>query len=812
MYYGLSNMAKVTGFLALASIVQGKHGNGWGAGKNFPDPPDCQRTGGIMTAVVITFFCLLAVVLLVLVLWAARAMHRRELAARDSQIAGLTEQLNPQLPEDETGVTEDAVEKARVAEELNVELRTQIEGLEIERDESNESAQTAKSRVTELEGNVERLTTLEQSLNTEIAALTSASKEATRRSAEALTTATARADDLAGQLAGLETARAHSESEVSSITDSLEALQQRFNVKVHDLEQLTTAAVVTAHQDQHRIVELEAAATLLNNQIRDLEAASAQSDERAQRAEWRVTELGEDVARLTALEESQRAEIDTLTSASAGFSDQLQAATLAASQSAGSLSAKELLLRTKENELAQLREVAQTAEQNAVERERSLRADLATLRTESAETLAARVEELEKAKVDAVQRVQEELDAAESQVEVLTQAQTAASANATQRTEEFEAARVQHESAEQLLRAQIETLNTEKENAVQSAEVTATEHEARVEQLQADCATATERVRELETAALNHAQELEDAALNHDEELVTARALAQEELQRLQDQINAPTDASATDVSQAQRIAELETTLAVKRDELSEKTDHITYLENLRDEQEGEYEALKRDLNDEHEKAKKEYMAEMDEQRALILTLGQEKDELLEEGEEQEIEIERLQAKLRESADQESVLQVQNEGFRTEIQKYKSQIEKLRTSLEEAGQEVERQHERIGEIRAQKELLEATVEKLKAEKAKALINVETEIHSRDAQIQEMKEQNDRIRHQLENSESNEEQTRSRLQATIDKLAREKEHLRQALAASPSQSSLRQLTTALSPSSHEASQSGQDRRD
>eukprot|EP01083_Nonionella_stella_P155470 502250_1 len=109
MYYGLSNMAKVTGFLALASIVQGsarKHGNGWGAGKNFPDPPDCQRTDGIMTAVVITFFCLLAVVLLVLVLWAARAMYRRELAARDSQIAGLTEQLNAQVPEDETEVTE----------------------------------------------------------------------------------------------------------------------------------------------------------------------------------------------------------------------------------------------------------------------------------------------------------------------------------------------------------------------------------------------------------------------------------------------------------------------------------------------------------------------------------------------------------------------------------------------------------------------------------------------------------------------------------------------------------------------------------
>eukprot|EP01083_Nonionella_stella_P173301 597505_1 len=228
MYYGLSNMAKVTGFLALASIVQGQHGNGWGAGKNFPDTPDCQRTGGIMTAVVITFFCLLAVVLLVLVLWAARTMHRRELAARDSQIAGLTEQ--------------DAVEKARVAEELNVELRTQIDGLKIERDESNESAQTAKSRVTELEGNVERLTTLEQSLNTEIAALTSASKEATRRSAEALTTATARADDLAGQLAGLETARAHSESEVSRITASFDALQQQFDAKVHDLEQLTTTS------------------------------------------------------------------------------------------------------------------------------------------------------------------------------------------------------------------------------------------------------------------------------------------------------------------------------------------------------------------------------------------------------------------------------------------------------------------------------------------------------------------------------------------------------------------------------------------
>eukprot|EP01083_Nonionella_stella_P173300 597504_1 len=256
MYYGLSNMAKVTGFLALASIVQGQHGNGWGAGKNFPDTPDCQRTGGIMTAVVITFFCLLAVVLLVLVLWAARTMHRRELAARDSQIAGLTEQLNPQLPEDETGVTEDAAVKARVAEELNVELRTQIDGLKIERDESNESAQTAKSRVTELEGNVERLTTLEQSLNTEIAALTSASKEATRRSAEALTTATARADDLAGQLAGLETARAHSESEVLRITAALDALQlsandkisefgdlrQQFNEKVIELEQLTTTS------------------------------------------------------------------------------------------------------------------------------------------------------------------------------------------------------------------------------------------------------------------------------------------------------------------------------------------------------------------------------------------------------------------------------------------------------------------------------------------------------------------------------------------------------------------------------------------
>eukprot|EP01083_Nonionella_stella_P074959 203505_1 len=213
MYYGLSNMAKVMGFLALASIVQvsaRKHGKGWGPGQNFPDPTDCQRTSGIMTAVVITFFCLLAIVLLVLVLCASRAMHRRELATRDSQIAGLTEQLIPQLPEDETGVTEDAAVKARVAEELNVELRTQIDGLKIERDESNESAQTAKSRVTELEGNVERLTTLEQSLNTEIAALTSASEEATRRSAEALTTATARADDLAGQLAGLEAERAQS--------------------------------------------------------------------------------------------------------------------------------------------------------------------------------------------------------------------------------------------------------------------------------------------------------------------------------------------------------------------------------------------------------------------------------------------------------------------------------------------------------------------------------------------------------------------------------------------------------------------------
>eukprot|EP01083_Nonionella_stella_P301288 1032726_1 len=166
MYYGLSNMAKVMFFLALASVVQvsaRKHGKGWGPGQNFADPTDCQRTSGIMTAVVITFFCLLAIVLLVLVLCASRAMHRRELATRDSQIAGLTEQ--------------DAVEKARVAEELNVELRTQIEGLEIERDESNGSAQTAKSRVTELEGNVERLTTLEQSLNTEIAALTSASEQ-----------------------------------------------------------------------------------------------------------------------------------------------------------------------------------------------------------------------------------------------------------------------------------------------------------------------------------------------------------------------------------------------------------------------------------------------------------------------------------------------------------------------------------------------------------------------------------------------------------------------------------------------------------
>eukprot|EP01083_Nonionella_stella_P280916 955856_1 len=422
MYYGLSNMAKVTGFLALASIVQGKHGNGWGAGKNFPDPPDCQRTGGIMTAVVITFFCLLAVVLLVLVLWAARAMHRRELAARDSQIAGLTEQLNPQLPEDETGVTEDAVEKARVAEELNVELRTQIEGLEIERDESNESAQTAKSRVTELEGNVERLTTLEQSLNTEIAALTSASEQSDEHVQQAESRVTELTADLArltllgeSQRAELVRLRIASEdanerartAEASvaegatreqSLSEELDALRITNAAAVQSAVELRTAATerearlqeLQASRDGavQSAEELRTAATEHERIVRELEAERVQSDEHVQQAESRVTELTADLARLTLLGESQRAELVRLRIASEDANE--RARTAEASVAEGATREQSL-----SEELDALRITNAAAVQSAVE-----------LRTAATER-EARLQELQASRDGAVQSAEE---------------------------------------------------------------------------------------------------------------------------------------------------------------------------------------------------------------------------------------------------------------------------------------------------------------------------------------------------------------------------------------------------------------------
>eukprot|EP01083_Nonionella_stella_P074960 203506_1 len=594
-----------------------------------------------MTAVVITFFCLLAVVLLVLVLWAARAMHRRELAARDSQIAGLTEQLIPQLPEDETGVTEDAAVKARVAEELNVELRTQIDGLKIERDESNESAQTAKSRVTELEGNVERLTTLEQSLNTEIAALTSASEQSDEHVQQAESRVTELTADLArltllgeSQRAELVRLRIASEdanerartAEASvaegatreqSLSEELDALRITNAAAVQSAVELRTAATerearlqeLQASRDGavQSAEELRTAATEHERIVRELEAERVQSDEHVQQAESRVTELTADLARLTLLGESQRAELVRLRIASEDANerartaeasvaegatreqslseelDALRITNAAAVQSAVELrtaaterearlqelqasrdgavqSAEELRTAATEHErivreleaervesdrlVEEARATALFAretfdsrvaelESEKVEADTSLAAlkrshsdQLETLRRTSEETLVARVAELERAKVDvvhgvqdeldaansqveeltqaqaaasaesdrlaevarenvssaqatlaarvaelerakveAIQRVQEELDIAKSRVEDLTQAQVDASANATQRTEEFETARRQHESAEELLKVQIATLNTEKEAA-----------------------------------------------------------------------------------------------------------------------------------------------------------------------------------------------------------------------------------------------------------------------------------------------------------------------------------------------------------
>eukprot|EP01083_Nonionella_stella_P074963 203509_1 len=519
-----------------------------------------------MTAVVITFFCLLAVVLLVLVLWAARAMHRRELAARDSQIAGLTEQ--------------DAVEKARVAEELNVELRTQIDGLKIERDESNESAQTAKSRVTELEGNVERLTTLEQSLNTEIAALTSASEQSDEHVQQAESRVTELTADLArltllgeSQRAELVRLRIASEdanerartAEASvaegatreqSLSEELDALRITNAAAVQSAVELRTAATerearlqeLQASRDGavQSAEELRTAATEHERIVRELEAERVQSDEHVQQAESRVTELTADLARLTLLGESQRAELVRLRIASEDANerartaeasvaegatreqslseelDALRITNAAAVQSAVELrtaaterearlqelqasrdgavqSAEELRTAATEHErivreleaervesdrlVEEARATALFAretfdsrvaelESEKVEADTSLAAlkrshsdQLETLRRTSEETLVARVAELERAKADAVQLVQEELNTANSQVEVLTQAQTDARSNATQRTEEFETARRQHESAEELLKVQIATLNTEKEAA-----------------------------------------------------------------------------------------------------------------------------------------------------------------------------------------------------------------------------------------------------------------------------------------------------------------------------------------------------------
>eukprot|EP01083_Nonionella_stella_P280913 955853_1 len=467
-------MAKVMGFLALASIVQvsaRKHGKGWGPGQNFPDPTDCQRTSGIMTAVVITFFCLLAIVLLVLVLCASRAMHRRELATRDSQIAGLTEQLNPQLPEDETGVTEssdngvmlispesepllpgresigdghahsggagalatelsqlraqeaaDAVEKARVAEELNVELRTQIEGLEIERDESNESAQTAKSRVTELEGNVERLTTLEQSLNTEIAALTSASEQSDEHVQQAESRVTELTADLArltllgeSQRAELVRLRIASEdanerartAEASvaegatreqSLSEELDALRITNAAAVQSAVELRTAATerearlqeLQASRDGavQSAEELRTAATEHERIVRELEAERVQSDEHVQQAESRVTELTADLARLTLLGESQRAELVRLRIASEDANE--RARTAEASVAEGATREQSL-----SEELDALRITNAAAVQSAVE-----------LRTAATER-EARLQELQASRDGAVQSAEE---------------------------------------------------------------------------------------------------------------------------------------------------------------------------------------------------------------------------------------------------------------------------------------------------------------------------------------------------------------------------------------------------------------------